>query len=135
MAKLRLLAVAATISTLFSIQANASNKRMPIDLVGEWCNPTKFDDGVINYQLPSWADGKCDEILGIDQFGFQLRLNGQGLNCIPQSIKTSHDTAPSGTQYTATIVSTCSNPQFIKNTQFIFEFKRYKGNIYIRPLY
>jgi hypothetical protein len=36
-------------------QAHAADKRMPIDFIGEWCNPTPFD-GKTNYTLPSWSE-------------------------------------------------------------------------------
>jgi hypothetical protein len=115
-------------------QAHATNKQMPIDFIGEWCNPT-MSDGKTNYTLPSWSEGhKCNEIMSIDQYGFVFNLRGeQETYCEPETIRTSHNTAPSGTAYRATVVASCyvgSTPN--QKARHTFEFERYKGNIYIK---
>jgi hypothetical protein len=115
-------------------QAHAADKRMPIDFIGEWCNPTTFE-GKTNYTLPSWSeDHKCNEIMSIDQYGFVFNLGGEKETyCEPENIRTSHDTAPSGTTYMATIAASCyvgSTPN--QKARRTFEFERYKGNIYIK---
>jgi hypothetical protein len=45
-----------------------------------------------------------NEIMSIDQYGFVFNLGGEKETyCEPENVRTSHDTAPSGTAYTATI--------------------------------
>ena len=77
---------------------------------------------------------KCNEIMSIDQYGFAFNMGGEKETyCEPVNIRTSHDTAPSGTTYMATIAASCyvgSNPN--QKTRRTFEFERYKGNIYIK---
>ena len=100
---LRIVCVAAA-GLIACSYARAAEKTMPINFIGEWCNPTTFE-GKTNYMLPSWSeDHKCNEIMSIDQYGFAFNMGGEKETyCEPVNIRTSHDTAPSGTTYMATI--------------------------------
>ncbi len=111
---------------------------MPIDFIGEWCTPSE-DGNTTEYTLPSWtADGKCTDILSIDQweFGFGLGIHDANkieIYCRPDSIRTKQDTAPSGTAYFATISATCypgTHPD--QRTRRTFDFERYKGRLTIK---
>ena len=115
-------------------QVRAADKRMPIDFIGEWCNPTRYE-GETDYTLPSWSeDHKCNEIMSIDQYGFVFNMGGdKETYCEPENVRTSRDIAPSGTAYMATIVAACyvgSTPS--QKTRQTFAFRRYKGNISIK---
>ncbi|MGO4508013.1 hypothetical protein AB4Z51_13425 [Bradyrhizobium sp. 2TAF36] len=129
---LRLTCAAAVVAAC--TQAQAADRRMPIDFIGEWCNPTTFK-GETNYTLPSWSeDHTCKEIMSIDQYGFAFNMGGdKEIYCEPENIRTSRDTAQSGTAYLATIVASCyigTAPS--QKTRRTYEFNRYKGNIYIK---
>jgi hypothetical protein len=110
---------------------------MPIDFVGEWCSPSTFE-GKTNYTLPSWTDeGKCTNILSVEKWGFTFNDKGVGKTCLPTTIRTKQDTAPSGTAYMATVSALCikdgveiSGPE--SGTPQTFEFQRYKGNLTIK---
>lgn len=108
-------------------------KPMTIDFVGDWCFDNE-DKGEANYQLPSWReDGKCSNILSIDKFGFFFK--GDDVYCEPVSVKTSSETAPSGTTYDATIAARCrsSGPVAPNGGKLrTFTFSRYKGSLFVK---
>ncbi|MCS3449807.1 hypothetical protein M2222_001372 [Bradyrhizobium elkanii] len=117
-------------------------KQMPIDFVGEWCNGETFE-GETNWKLPSWVDeeeggGKCTNILSVDKYEFRMVIDKKSLDCMPDTIRLKSDTAPSGTAYMATINARCMTlkdgvPESQTWKPTAFEFRRYKGNIYIKP--
>jgi len=131
------LAVSVSIAFIALIaRANAAPplKEMPIDFVGEWCNGT-MTDGEVNWQLPSWVgeDGKCGNILSVTRYEFRMMIGKTSYSCSPKTIGAKQDTAPSGTTYMARITAQCStDPYGGRTTPAVFDFQRYKGNIYIK---
>lgn len=127
------LSCAAAIAVACS-QARAAEKQMPIDFVGEWCSPSTFE-GKTKYTLPSWTDeGKCTDILSIEKWGFTFSEKEGGKTCLPTTIRTKQDTAPSGTAYLATINARCLKGGVLTSgsgTPETFEFQRYKGSLTI----
>ncbi|WLA35940.1 hypothetical protein QNJ95_22975 [Bradyrhizobium elkanii] len=117
-------------------------KQMPIEFVGEWCNGSTYE-GEVNWTLPSWVDesvnnGKCGNILSVTSYGFSMEIDKKSLDCMPDTIRLKSDTAPSGTAYMATINARCMTlkdgvPESQTWKPTAFEFRRYKGNIYIKP--
>jgi hypothetical protein len=108
--------------------ANAADKTMTIDFVGDWCSPFR-DKGMSMYTLPSWTDeGKCTDILSINKYGFYF--NSEKIHCEPVNIRLGKDTAPSGTTYTATVTARCQPDGPVTAGKLrTFEFSRYKGNL------
>jgi hypothetical protein len=107
----------------------AAEKTMPIEFVGEWCFSSQ-ENKTTEYNLPSWIeDGHCTKIISIDQYGFYDDVK----NCRPVSMRLTHDTAPSGTEYMATFTARCNpNGEVTTATAGVlqtFEFGRYKGNL------
>lgn len=130
------------VAILCSTAAQAAPlKQMPIDFVGEWCNGETFE-GETNWKLPSWVDeeeggGKCTNILSVDKYEFRMVINKKSLTCSPDAIRMKSDTAPSGTAYLATINARCMTlnngvPESQPGKPATFEFRRYKGNIYVK---
>lgn len=115
-------------------QAGATEMQMPIDFVGEWCSPSTFE-GKTKYTLPSWTDeGKCTDILSVEKWGFTFSEKEGGKTCLPTTIRTKKDTAPSGTAYSATINARCFKDGIQTSgsgTPQTFEFQRYKGSLTI----
>ena len=105
-------------------------KTMPIEFVGEWCFASQ-ENQTTYYSLPSWIeDGHCTKIIGIDQYGWFDDTE----SCQALKVHLTHDTAPSGTSYMATVTARCnpnnvviSSPQ--QTTIKTFEFGRHKGNL------
>ena len=113
-------------------------KQMPIEFVGEWCNGSTYE-GEVNWTLPSWVeesvnDGKCGNILSVTSYGFSMVIDKKSYDCMPDTIRQSQDTAPSGTAYLATISAHCRiGDEQGRGQPATFAFHRYKGNIYIKP--
>ncbi|MGY3482265.1 hypothetical protein ACVW1C_000148 [Bradyrhizobium sp. USDA 4011] len=118
-------------------------KQMPIDFVGEWCNGEAYG-GETNWKLPSWVDesengGKCGNILSVSKYEFSMTMGKEDFSCTPDSYQVKGDTAPSGTTYVALIQSHChtakagaqSMDMVGRGLPVTFQFKRYKGNIYV----
>lgn len=114
--------------------SRARIETMPINFVGDWCaNPTANDPAKKStywYQLPSWTDGgHCTNILSIKVYDFYF--TDKKLNCDPVSMRLGHNTAPSGTAYTAKITARCEPDGAMTSEGKLqnFEFYRYKGNL------
>jgi hypothetical protein len=133
-----LILMAALSSIAVGGQAKAAAlKQMPIDFVGEWCNGETFE-GKTNWKLPSWVEdegeGKCTNILSVTKYDFNMVIDKKALSCVPDAIRQNQDTAPSGTTYLATIDARCTTgDETGRGKPLVFEFERYKGNIYIKP--
>jgi hypothetical protein len=123
------------LSLISTSAGSAPLKQMPIDFVGEWCNGTTFE-GETNWQLPSWLgedDAKCGNILSVTKYDFSMVIGKTSYSCYPDAIRTKEDTAPSGTAYLATINAHCTTgSETGRGNAALFEFHRYKGNIYIK---
>jgi hypothetical protein len=107
---------------------------MPINFVGEWCADPNSNDPADKstswYQLPSWTeDGHCTGILSITPYDFYI--SGKW-DCDPVGLTESHDTAPSGTAYTAQITARCQ-PEGVtvhgEGPLRTFKLYRYKGRL------
>jgi hypothetical protein len=102
-----------------------------IDFVGDWCFESK-NGNETQYQLPSWHDGPCKDILSVRKYDFPAPGWQSGLQCLPIAMKTGEDRAPSGTEYHATITARCygEGPMTNANSRVMtFYFSRYKGNM------
>jgi hypothetical protein len=106
--------------------ANAAAKKMPINLIGEWCYSGQ-ENRTTTYKLPSWTeDGRCTQILSIMEEGFF----GESRNCEPLNIRLATDVAHSGTAYTALVSALCRpDGPVTAGRQETLEFYRYKGTL------
>ncbi|OSJ36488.1 hypothetical protein BSZ19_04085 [Bradyrhizobium japonicum] len=122
---LRIACVAAA-GAIACSHANAAEKTMPINFIGEWCYSSQ-EKSVTDYVLPSWTeDGHCTKILSIEQYSFY----GEGRHCEPVNVRLTSDTAPSGTAYFATVTARCQpdGPVTAGKLQ-TYQFQRYKGSL------
>jgi hypothetical protein len=121
-----LIAVVALATT--ADRAGAVEATMPIMLVGEWCYAA-LDKKTTNYTLPSWTEGGvCKKILSISPGGFY----SEGWHCEPIRVQQKQDCAPSGCAHVAQVTARCQPDGPVKSgTRKLFEFNRYKGNLYV----
>jgi hypothetical protein len=103
---MRKLLIAAVALAALAGSANAAEKYLPmtIDFVGDWCFDNEDAQGAY-YKLPSWIEGQCKNILSINKWAFSF--TDDDLFCQPVAIKTSSDTAPSGTNYDMMVSARC----------------------------
>lgn len=101
---------------------------MPIEFIGEWCFDLQ-EDKTTQYRLPSWIGefGHCTKIISIAQWGFEDATE----YCEAMKVRLTHETAHTGTSYTAIVTARC-NPNgssMTTATTKTFQFDRYKGNL------
>jgi hypothetical protein len=131
------LLLASAILAAIAGQAHAAEKYVPItiDFVGDWCFNQEDSNGAY-YKLPSWTEGGCKNILSIDKWAFTFTEDN--LYCRVLKIKTKSDTAPSGTNYDATITGRCWRSGQVEteaNSKVrTFVFSRYKGSLDVKEL-
>src|SRR5262245_60038519 len=109
-------------------QAYAADATMPIMLVGDWCYGS-IENKTTHYTLRSWTDGGlCKKILSINPWTFYF----DSWNCEPLQVRQKKDCAPSGCAFEVLVVARCqSGGPATNGTRKLFEFSRYKGNLYI----
>jgi hypothetical protein len=119
----------AAITAVLLGPADAKVVTLPTSVVGDWCYSSQ-DGKETSYQLPSWTEGgHCTKILSIGQYEFHT----EGQNCDPVSIKAAESTAPSGTSYKLVVTSRCrADGETGVGKSKVYEFDRYKGNMYVR---
>ena len=129
--KMRKLLTTAPVLVALIAQAGASEKTIPIDIVGDWCFDIQ-DKNVSWYQLPSWTEGgHCTKILSINKY----RFYGDNRHCEPVKVRLEKSVAPSGIGYTATITSLCQSDGPVTAGELqTFKFDRYKGNLSVTRL-
>jgi hypothetical protein len=112
----------------FAQDKQTIEKKIPEDLLGEWC--FAYDDPQFgtHYQLPSWAD-TCDKhkILSIGSQWFEA----DDISCHPVSrIKVKIECANTGCGTSATFMAACTGT----NRTWMVTIYRYKGNLDLKGL-
>jgi hypothetical protein len=106
----------------------AADATMPIMFVGDWCYGS-VDNRTTNYTLPSWTEGGLyKNILSISPCTFYA----EKWHREPMQVRQRKDCAPSGCAYVASVIARCQpDGPVTSGTRKLFEFSRYKGNLYV----
>jgi hypothetical protein len=129
-----LLATSLAVASVAPAHAEHRQLEMPSPLINERCRDADQDyEGKLGYQAPSWRNGgECKDVLVVDTWG----VWSDDITCFPLAIRQSHDTAPSGTSYSAVI--TCDLDKF-GDTQGrpvkMITLDRYKGNMSVEIIW